>query len=265
MSIVSRTLDKARSEGWEAVLRRGGELALERGYGAFGVRQVTLHLTRREVEDVVGGAESVMETIEALQDVDGYGVYEKWGPGQIPAELREFVEYLNRVEPERFVEVGLGNCGTMYTILKHVPSIETYIGVDLPRARHRERGVILEDVAESASVHFVTGDSQSEQTVTTVSELLGGEADFVFIDADHTYEGVSGDFETYRDLVVDGGAVGLHDIRAREDSVIEVDKFWSEVKSDFPTESIVATYDLSDPITVNGHAMVGHGIGIVQL
>jgi len=36
--------------------------------------------------------------------------------------------------------------------------------------------------------------------------------DFLFIDGDHTYEGVEGDFEMYSPLVRRGGIIAFHDI-----------------------------------------------------
>jgi predicted O-methyltransferase YrrM len=36
--------------------------------------------------------------------------------------------------------------------------------------------------------------------------------DFLFIDGDHTYEGVKQDFEMYTPLVRKGGLVAMHDI-----------------------------------------------------
>jgi predicted O-methyltransferase YrrM len=36
--------------------------------------------------------------------------------------------------------------------------------------------------------------------------------DFLFIDGDHTYEGVTRDFEMYSPLVKRGGIIAIHDI-----------------------------------------------------
>ena len=42
--------------------------------------------------------------------------------------------------------------------------------------------------------------------------LLGGD-DFLFIDGDHSYEGLQGDWEAWRSLIAPGGIVALHDTR----------------------------------------------------
>lgn len=43
--------------------------------------------------------------------------------------------------------------------------------------------------------------------------LQGRTVDFLFIDGDHSYEGLQGDWEAWRDLVAPGGIVALHDTR----------------------------------------------------
>ena len=43
--------------------------------------------------------------------------------------------------------------------------------------------------------------------------LAGREVDFLFIDGDHSYEGLRGDWEAWRPLVTMGGIVGFHDTR----------------------------------------------------
>jgi len=42
--------------------------------------------------------------------------------------------------------------------------------------------------------------------------LNGEPLDFLFIDGDHTYEGVKRDFEMYSPLVRNGGIIAFHDI-----------------------------------------------------
>ena len=65
-----------------------------------------------------------------------------------------------------------------------------------------------------------------------MKELLGDRpVDFLFIDGDHRYEGVSQDFELYSPLVADGGLIGFHDIvPGPESNVGGVPRFWGELK-----------------------------------
>jgi cephalosporin hydroxylase len=56
-------------------------------------------------------------------------------------------------------------------------------------------------------------DSHEPQTIARISELLEGmPLDLLFIDGDHTYEGVCRDFQMYGPLVANGGMIAFHDI-----------------------------------------------------
>jgi predicted O-methyltransferase YrrM len=83
--------------------------------------------------------------------------------------------------------------------------------------------------------------------------LLGGkQLDFLFVDGDHTYDGVRHDFEAYSTLVRSGGLVAFHDITppsgdgAAEGPLLlvgEVPRFWQEIRSRYPSEELVGGND----------------------
>jgi predicted O-methyltransferase YrrM len=58
--------------------------------------------------------------------------------------------------------------------------------------------------------------------------------DFLFIDGDHSYEGVKQDFEMYSHLVTSGGLIAFHDTLQRPDAPNPgVAGFWKEIKSSY--------------------------------
>jgi cephalosporin hydroxylase len=59
---------------------------------------------------------------------------------------------------------------------------------------------------------IIVGDSKSPDTFDKVKTAVPV-IDFLFIDGDHSYEGVSSDFQMYSPLVRSGGLVGFHDLR----------------------------------------------------
>jgi hypothetical protein len=62
--------------------------------------------------------------------------------------------------------------------------------------------------------------------------LDGKKVDFLFIDGDHSYEGVRQDYEMYREFVKPGGWIGFHDISDTEfhrSANCRVDRLWSEL------------------------------------
>jgi predicted O-methyltransferase YrrM len=86
--------------------------------------------------------------------------------------------------------------------------------------------------------------------------LAGREIDFLFIDGDHTYEGVKSDFEMYSPLVRAGGLVAFHDIVPdRFETTGEVHIYWNELKQ--------RGYEQRELIDLVGSR--GYGIGVVFL
>lgn len=74
----------------------------------------------------------------------------------------------------------------------------------------------------------IFGDSKSEETVKAVKKFLGGlPPNVIFIDADHSYSSVKGDYEFWSEQVSEDGIILLHDIVSEEG----VSKFWNELKT----------------------------------
>ena len=90
-------------------------------------------------------------------------------------------------------------------------------------------------------IHLLRSDSHEETTVDNVREILdNSKLDLLFIDGDHTYEGVKKDFETYGKLVKKGGVVALHDIVPHpRETGCRVHDFWKEIREIFKTEELV--------------------------
>ena len=70
----------------------------------------------------------------------------------------------------------------------------------------------------------------------------------LFIDGDHTKEGVKEDFESYSDLVKHGGWVVFHDILdtlIHREAGCYVSKFWLEIKDKYEHWEIIDPNDQS--------------------
>jgi predicted O-methyltransferase YrrM len=81
------------------------------------------------------------------------------------------------------------------------------------------------------NVFYICGDSHSETIIEKVKAQ--GKFDVIFIDGDHTYEGVKMDYEYYKDMLNDGGIICFHDIWESEDCIRQnchVYKLWNELK-----------------------------------
>jgi predicted O-methyltransferase YrrM len=73
-------------------------------------------------------------------------------------------------------------------------------------------------------------NSHHPSTIAEAKRLLAGRpVDLLFIDGDHTYEGVKEDWEMYSPLVRSGGLIVFHDVAGNYEDT-QVKRFWDEIK-----------------------------------
>lgn len=90
------------------------------------------------------------------------------------------------------------------------------------------------------NIELLRIDSHNPATLELVKKHLGNRMiDVLFIDGDHTYEGVKQDFEMYSGLVKKGGIIAFHDIVDSPILTCNVDKYWNEIKKDFKSLEII--------------------------
>jgi cephalosporin hydroxylase len=187
----------------------------------------------------------------------------KSGANQKWSELSGLVHLLTQIKPKTIMEIGLDHGGTMALWARLMPPDAKMIGVDLKLQTDTENNIRTR-MKTGQSLRIFEADSHTQETRSRVVEALAGtKLDFLFIDGDHSYEGVKRDFEDYSTLVRTGGLVAFHDIvpdsYARFGIRVEtfdaggVWKFWREVSSDFPR------YEFIENIGQNGY-----GIGVLR-
>jgi len=155
-------------------------------------------------------------------------------------EIYQAVDFIVNQNISSFLEIGTNQGGTFYAwICASNPGVR--ISVDLP---HGEFGTNNFDEKKRNSIlsgypgecYFISGSSQDKSNLMKVEEYLAGRMlDFLFIDGDHTEEGVTKDFLMYKHLVKKDGWIGFHDIK---DSQFHhshncfVDKLWKKLSGD---------------------------------
>lgn len=183
--------------------------------------------------------------IESFQ-FKGFGRYRSIEPVQNPSELIELANIVEEKQPEVVAEIGTDDGGTMYVWTHILENAEKFISIDLPGGRfgggYSGRRATFYKYFTDKAMHSIRRNSHENETKEMLKEKLSGdEIDFLFIDGDHTYEGVKQDFEMYKDLVADNGLIAFHDVHPHsEGSGVEVDRFWNEIKDDYNTTEIVA-------------------------
>ena len=140
-------------------------------------------------------------------------------------DLHVLLPEVARIEPKIILETGTWK-GRSADLFQKAFHPELLITMDSsPR---------FEDTVDPQMLnHFLMyeTDSHSEDAFNRVGGLLGGRpVDFLFIDGDHSYEGVKKDWDMYKPLVREGGIIALHDVLYHADKTEEVDVFWQEIK-----------------------------------
>jgi predicted O-methyltransferase YrrM len=94
-------------------------------------------------------------------------------------------------------------------------------------------------VRRGQKLFLLRKDSHSPDTLASVKQILQGrKLDLLFIDGDHSFEGVRADSEMYMPLVRSGGLVVFHDI-AQSTPKVQVMKLWESIKHDYKHVELV--------------------------
>ena len=166
---------------------------------------------------------------------------------QVRSEALALGKILQAHAPMRSLEIGTNYGGTLLLLCNLSSPKAKIISVDLPSGQFgggypRRKIPLFRKFRKSGQqLHLIRADSHSEATKERVLRILQGDLlDYLFLDGDHTYEGVRRDFAMYAPLVRSGGIIALHDIAVHnDDSECQVDKFWHELTNQYRHQEIV--------------------------
>jgi hypothetical protein len=164
----------------------------------------------------------------AMRDIESIMCYlDRWvlahGKGYVPEDFdpqNKFIHSIQQVRREilefikillfkglhnNILEIGLGCDGGTHMlwrqIFDHVVTVEELLSLVF-RFKMKES-------LDSRST-LIVGRSECSSTIEKVRTYVDS-IDVLFIDGNHTYEGVAGDWSKYHDLVRSGGIIAFHD------------------------------------------------------
>jgi cephalosporin hydroxylase len=181
---------------------------------------------------------------------------------QKPAEILRLMEIVGELRPHRALEIGTQNGGTLFLLASMCAPDAELVSIDIsynrikrysfPRLGRKQQRIVC-----------LQADSHAPATRQRVERQLADQKlDFLFIDGDHTFEGVAADFQLFAPLVRPGGIIAFHDIIpdfqtrygiATGNWTGEVPRFWSEIRRGYEAEEIIEDTE-SD----------GYGIGVIH-
>lgn len=207
---------------------------------------------------------SIENIISITLNYFGYWIYRDIRPWQVPSEIKRLIMEVLKISPQNVLEIGTYNGGTLFLWTK-VFNARLIITIDLPTCYPPTKIKFYNLFNDNhIDIHYLRGNSQKEETVYNVSQILKSDKiDFLFIDGDHSYDGVKRDFQLYSPFVKKGGIIALHDINNPR---LGVFKFWEEVKMGYSSKEVIAKKDEMQLFARSSEEKKGWGgIGIIYI
>jgi cephalosporin hydroxylase len=181
---------------------------------------------------------------------------------QIPIEIAGLLRMVQKRQPSYLCEIGAAGGGTLalFSAVAHPRARILSIDIHYPEEKRAAYANLLQDEQQLACVE---GDSHGEHVTALAKEWLNGHRmGLLFIDGDHSYEGVKADYDLYGPMVASDGMIAFHDIvrdyKTRygintESFAAGVPRFWKEISRSDGTKLEFVEHPWQD----------GYGIGVI--
>ncbi|MBI3511417.1 MAG: class I SAM-dependent methyltransferase [Bacteroidetes bacterium] len=171
-------------------------------------------------------------------------------PWQFREEMEQLAALIEEIKPAVAVEIGTANGGTLFMTARLSAPDAILVSIDLPEGPYgggypESKVLVYRSFScNEQKIELVRDDSHTEKTFEGLKKNLDGKKiDYLFIDGDHSYDGVKKDFEMYSALVRPGGWVAFHDIVVHPDETTNVYKFWAEIKKNYEHREFVKDWN----------------------
>jgi predicted O-methyltransferase YrrM len=157
-------------------------------------------------------------------------------PIQEISELVPLLDEVKTLRPQTVLEIGTHRGGTLYLWTRLAQPDATLVSIDLPGGKFGggyspfRIPIYRRFARDRQQLRLLRANSHAPATFDETKQLFSNRPiDFLFIDGDHTYDGVKQDWQMYSPLVRPGGLIVFHDI-AGEYADTDVKSFWDSLK-----------------------------------
>lgn len=254
MSLLNRSIDILKEEGIDVFIKKSSAYIKQKIKQELGFCILPYAIFK------IRGFNTKKHELNVPLNFSFNGIGGLIKPMQIQEEILTLLRILNNIKPKVVLEIGTANGGTLFLFTRVASEDATLISIDLPGGVFGggyplwKIPLYKSFALPNQKIYLIRDDSHSPSTLKKVQQILDGrKVDFLFIDGDHSYEGVKKDFEMYSPLVREGGIIAFHDIvLGPEYNVGGVPRFWKEIKRKYKYKEIVKDWNQN-----------GWGIGII--
>jgi predicted O-methyltransferase YrrM len=208
----------------------------------------------RRLKEYHSKTHTIEEVVDWAMNFGGNG-YMRVKTLQIPSEITRLAKSVQALNPKIILEIGTASGGT--SLIWSNLATERVITCDLNEMRFQAPLFTqFPPPGSKCKVTLLSGNSHSSDFKALVAkELNGTKVDFLFIDGDHTEQGVTADYNDYKEFVRPGGLIAFHDIVENQPlPTNQVFHLWKRLKSLAEVEEFI-----NDP------KQRGFGIGIMRI
>lgn len=243
-STLERVIAIAKRQGMARLLLQSKNYFTSRFLGRLRITRALPDFRRRM---------SIVTTLS--EAVDFAYSWKSWGiaihPFQNKDEIAALFNVIQRIRPRTVIEIGTGWGGTLFLFAAVASPDAILVSIDLPSSLFGrgypgwKESLYKSFARDRQMIELVRGNSHQASSVEAVERILKNRpVDVLFIDGDHTYEGVKMDFELYSPMVRKGGLIALHDITPSLHNIeIEVPQFWRELRDAYENSEITFQQD----------------------
>ena len=203
----------------------------------------------------------IIDVLDATKTYYGRGCYERISMTQKDKEIIRLSKLVLQKKPKIILEIGTKKGGTLF-LWSRLMRADLIISIDLYRGPYgggyspKKKKFYKAFMANrNGKMVLIQGDSHDKKIINKINKILSGrKIDFLFIDGDHSYNGVESDYYNYQPFVSTGGLIAFHDIVENPSQpTIEVPRFWKKIRNNFEYEEIIEEKDKQSM-----------GIGVIQ-